>query len=52
MALLSDIKEILTGLAITFGHIFKKPATIQYPEQKRVMPARFHPICNFTKLSC
>ena len=41
MAILSDIKEILTGLAITFGHIFKKPVTVQYPEEKRVMPPRF-----------
>jgi NADH-quinone oxidoreductase subunit I len=41
MPIFSDIKEILSGLSITFGHIFKKPVTIQYPEEKRVMPARF-----------
>ena len=41
MAILSDIKEILTGLSITFGHLLKKPVTVQYPEEQRVMPARF-----------
>ena len=41
MPILNDIKEILTGLSITFGHIFRKPVTIQYPEEKRQMPPRF-----------
>jgi NADH-quinone oxidoreductase subunit I len=29
------LPAILNGMAITFKHIFKKEATIQYPEQKR-----------------
>ena len=41
MPVLSDIKEILTGLSITLGHMFRKPVTVQYPEEKRVMPPRF-----------
>ncbi|GFO54083.1 NADH-quinone oxidoreductase subunit I 2 [Geomonas sp. Red276] len=41
MGVLRDIKEIITGLAITFGHIFRKPVTVQYPEEQRPMPARF-----------
>ena len=27
--------NIMKGMAITFKHIFKKKATISYPEQKR-----------------
>jgi len=48
MSILSDIKEtltgiagILTGLSITLRHIFRKPATVQFPEEKRPMPERF-----------
>ncbi|MBJ6725684.1 NADH-quinone oxidoreductase subunit NuoI [Geomesophilobacter sediminis] len=41
MSLLSDIQAILTGLAITFSHIFRKPVTVSYPEEKRPMPERF-----------
>ena len=29
------LPAIFKGMAITFGHIFKKKATINYPEQKR-----------------
>lgn len=29
------LPAIFKGMAITFGHIFKKKATISYPEQKR-----------------
>lgn len=29
------LPSILKGMAITFGHIFKKKATISYPEEKR-----------------
>jgi NADH-quinone oxidoreductase subunit I len=29
------IPTIIKGLFITVGHIFKKPATISYPEQQR-----------------
>jgi NADH-quinone oxidoreductase subunit I len=41
MAIYRDIKEIISGLAITLGHIFRKPVTVQYPEEKRPMPPRF-----------
>src|SRR5215207_8091218 len=33
--------NILKGMAITFKHIFKKKATIQYPEQKRSFSSVF-----------
>ena len=41
MAVSSDIKAILTGFWITWRHIFRRPVTVQYPEQKRIPPARF-----------
>lgn len=41
MAILTDIKEILTGLSITFSHMFRKPLTVQFPEERRPMPERF-----------
>ena len=41
MSILKDLKEILTGLSITFSHMLKRPVTIQYPEEKRPMPPRF-----------
>ncbi|MBI2875281.1 MAG: NADH-quinone oxidoreductase subunit NuoI [Candidatus Tectomicrobia bacterium] len=34
------VKEILKGLALTFQQMLKKPITIQYPEEKKPMPAR------------
>ena len=30
--------NILKGMLITFSHLFKRKATIQYPEQKRTSP--------------
>jgi NADH-quinone oxidoreductase subunit I len=41
MPIFNDLKEILTGLSITLAHILRKPVTVQYPEEKRVMPPRF-----------
>lgn len=41
MTIFRDIKEITTGLSITMRHIFRRPVTVQYPEQKRPMPPRF-----------
>src|ERR1700729_138211 len=35
------LPAIATGLGITIRHFFKKKATIQYPEQKRPLPAVF-----------
>jgi len=35
------ISEILKGLGITAKHLARKPTTIQYPEEKKVMPERF-----------
>src|SRR4028118_2082943 len=35
------LPAILKGLSITLGHIFKKPATISYPEQKRPISPTF-----------
>lgn len=33
------LPAILKGMAITFSHLFKKRATVSYPEQKRSFPA-------------
>lgn len=41
MSILNDLKEILTGLSITLSHMFRKPVTVQFPEERRPMPPRF-----------
>ena len=38
---LSKIATVVTGLWVVLKHAFKKPNTIRYPEEKRVLPARF-----------
>jgi len=35
MKILSDIYAILIGMWTTWKHIFRRPVTIQYPEEKR-----------------
>lgn len=35
------IIDILKGFAVTFKHIFKKPVTISYPEEKKPLPPYF-----------
>ena len=32
---------ILQGLSITFAHLFKKSVTLQYPEERHVLPKRY-----------
>ncbi|MFZ6026368.1 MAG: NADH-quinone oxidoreductase subunit NuoI [Chloroflexota bacterium] len=39
--LVEPVAEVLHGLRITFGSIFEKPVTIQYPEEKRPVRTRF-----------
>ncbi|HVL33689.1 MAG TPA: NADH-quinone oxidoreductase subunit NuoI [Actinomycetota bacterium] len=34
--------EIARGLAITLKHVFKKPVTYQYPEQRKETSPRYH----------
>src|SRR6266540_663663 len=41
MALVSDIKALLTGMWITWKHMFRRSQTIQYPEEKRIPYPRF-----------
>jgi NADH-quinone oxidoreductase subunit I len=41
MPIVQDIKAILTGMWTTWKHIFRRPVTIQYPEEKRVPSPRF-----------
>ena len=36
------IAEIFKGLSITFGNMFKKKNTFQYPEEKKPTAPRFH----------
>jgi NADH-quinone oxidoreductase subunit I len=38
---LSGIASLGKGLWITFSYMFRKPITIQYPEQRVVLPLRF-----------
>jgi NADH-quinone oxidoreductase subunit I len=35
------ILSLLKGMAITFRYMFRRPITIQYPEQRVVLPLRF-----------
>lgn len=32
---------LLKGLALTMKHFFRRPVTLQYPEQKQLVPPRF-----------
>lgn len=41
MKILSDIAALLTGMWITWKHIFRRPVTIQYPEEKRTPYPRY-----------
>ena len=41
MGLWRDIKGTLEPFWITLGYLFKKPMTIQYPEQKRTPSPRY-----------
>jgi len=38
---LARVEQIAKGMWITFKSMFEKPVTIQYPEQKRPVSARF-----------
>jgi NADH-quinone oxidoreductase subunit I len=38
---LSGIASLGKGLWITFAYMFRKPITVQYPEQRVVLPLRF-----------
>ncbi len=35
------VLDIAKGMGVTLGHLFKKPVTISYPEQKAEVKARF-----------
>jgi NADH-quinone oxidoreductase subunit I len=39
--ILKAIASLPRGLWITFSYLFRKPITIQYPEEKAVLPLRF-----------
>lgn len=41
MRCISDLKAIATGFRTTWRHIFRKPVTIQYPEEKRTPFPRY-----------
>lgn len=35
------VLDIAKGMGVTLGHLFKKPVTVSYPEQKAEVKARF-----------
>jgi NADH-quinone oxidoreductase subunit I len=35
------VSSALKGMGITFKHIYSKPVTLQYPDERQVMPDRF-----------
>ena len=41
MTIIRDIQAILTGMWITWKHIFRRPVTVQYPEEKRIPYPRY-----------
>jgi NADH-quinone oxidoreductase subunit I len=41
MKIWRDIKGTLQPFGVTFRNLFRKPVTIQYPEQKRIPPPRY-----------
>lgn len=41
MRIVSDITALLVGLWTTWKHIFRRPVTVQYPEQKRTLSQRY-----------
>ncbi len=41
VAILKAVASLPKGLWITFLYLFRKPITIQYPEEKPVLPLRF-----------
>ena len=43
------IIELLKGLGLTFRTFFKRPVTIQYPEQKMAMYPRFRGLYELTR---
>lgn len=38
------ITEIIQGLGITLKHLFRKPSTVQYPDEKLKLPDRYRAI--------
>lgn len=41
MKILSDMAALLSGMWITWRHIFRRPVTIQYPEERRTPFPRY-----------
>ena len=41
MKFLKQIKALLEGVFIVFKHLFKKSVTLQYPEERPVVPEKF-----------
>jgi NADH-quinone oxidoreductase subunit I len=37
---MDGIRSLVDGFATTFKHLFRRPFTVQYPEEKRHLPAR------------
>ncbi len=35
------VSSVLKGMRITFKHIYKKPVTLQFPDERQVMPERY-----------
>ena len=41
MSVINDIQAIMLGMWTTWKHMFRRPVTIQYPEEKRIPSPRF-----------
>ena len=41
MSIINDLKAIVIGMWTTWKHIFRRPVTLQYPEEKRIPYPRY-----------
>ena len=41
MSVFGDIRALVTGMWITWSHMFRKAETIEYPEEKQIPPPRY-----------
>ena len=46
------VSSALVGMSITIKHIWKKPVTLQFPDERQVMPDRFRGFVHNDTLKC
>ena len=46
------VSSAMQGMAITFKHIYKKPVSLQFPDERQVMPERFRGFVHNDTVKC